>query len=292
MVNEQDCLRRFVFETLGIRGEWVKLRQSRADAAQYQTFASEQVAMQFAETLAAAVLLSATIKFKGSLILQLQGSGSLKTLVAQASHDKKVRGWVRSDERVLGDSLKMMMGEGHLVLTIKSDISEPYQGITSLEADTLAGNIENYFAQSEQLRTRLWLFADSETVAGLLLQELPDKKNELADWERVTMLAETVTANELLSLDSETMLYRLFHEEKIRLFGAEFIEFSCSCSRGKVSETLLTMGRTTLEEILVQHQAIEIDCQFCGKKYCFDKVDVENLLVNEGVGDSPSATRH
>lgn len=293
-MKQQDCLRRFIFEQHGVRGEWVRLQTSLTEAKQYQRITDDAVGAQMGQALAAAVLLSATIKFKGAMIMQIQGGGELKALVAQASSDRKIRGLVRSADKVGGTNLREMVGEGgRLVLTVESENAEPYQGIVGIEADTLAEVLEVYFRRSEQLNTRLWLFADGNTAAGLMIQELPGEHKDPADWERLEMLAATVTAEEIFALDCEDLLYRLFHQEQVRIFEAEAVEFKCNCSRQKIAGTLAALGRSELHAILQEREDIEVDCQFCGAQYRFDKIDVENLLANPAAEtETNPPTRH
>jgi len=287
---KQDFLRRFLFEELGVRGEWVQLSDSWQAAKQHQQ-GPESVQQLLGQALAAVVMLSATIKFNGSMILQAQGSGDIKTLVAQATHDRKIRGLVRSNPEVASGSLSELFGNGQLVLTIERDDGDPYQGIVGLEGNNLAAALETYFSQSEQLKTRLWLFADETRAAGLLLQELPAGGHTQEDWERVNMLAGTVTEQELLTLDCESMLYRLFNQEKVRLFGTEPVSFECACSRPRIERTLHAMGRSELDNMLQERHHIEVICEFCGAHYVFDKVDIENLLSECGM-TIDSQTRH
>ncbi len=287
---KHDFLRRFLFEELGVRGEWIKL-ESSWQAAKLHQQGMQHVQQQLGQALAAVVMLSATIKFNGSMILQAQGDGAFKTLVAQATHDRKIRGLVRSEETVPTGSLESMFGHGRLVLTIEPDNADPYQGIVPLEGANLAVALETYFQQSEQLKTRLWLFADDTRAAGLLLQELPAQNNDQADWERIEMLAGTLTEQELLELDCEHLLYRLFNEEKVRLFEAEPVEFKCACSRPRIARTLRAMGRAELDGILQERGNIEVGCEFCGEHYLFDVIDVENLMSPDNLVNG-SATRH
>ena len=287
---EQDFLRRFLFEDLGVRGEWVKLTTSWQAAKQHQ-LGPQHAQHQLGQALAAVVMLSATVKFKGSMILQAQGDGGLRTLVAQATHDRKIRGLIRSNDQVSTESLETLFGKGRLVLTIEPDNAHPYQGIVPLQGKNLAAALQTYFEQSEQLKTRLWLFANETHAAGLLLQELPSQNSYKADWERIEMLADTLTERELLELDCEHLLYRLFNEEKVRLFDAEPVEFQCACSRPKIERTLLAMGREELEDILQEHGTIQVVCEFCSGQYLFDRIDVEALLSRESVVH-PSETRH
>ncbi|NOV28182.1 MULTISPECIES: Hsp33 family molecular chaperone HslO [unclassified Methylomonas] len=293
-MKQQDCLRRFIFEEHGVRGEWVRLEQSWKQAKQYQHLVNDAVDAQMGQALAAVVLLSATIKFKGAMIMQIQGGGDLKALVAQSSNERQIRGLVRSEATVAGANLLDMVGEGgRLVLTVESENAEPYQGIVGVEAETLADVLRTYFTQSEQLDTRLWLFANQTHAAGLFIQELPSSNQNKADWERIEILANTVTADELLSLDCEDLLHRLFHQEKVRIYDPEPVEFKCNCSRQKIGGTLAALGRSELEAILRERDDIEVDCQFCGAQYHFDKVDVENLLTNPAAEtDNHSPTRH
>lgn len=288
---KQDIIHRFLFEELGVRGEWVKLGKSWQAARQHQQGA-DIVQELLGQALAAVTLLAATIKFTGAMILQAQGDGSIKTLVAQATHDMKIRGLVRCHEPVVGQpGFASLLGQGRLVLTIEMGDSNPYQGIVPLEGESLAQALESYFLQSEQLKTRLWLFADQNYAVGLLLQELPTQKHFQADWERIEMLANTVTRKELLELDCEHILHRLFNEEKIRLFGADPVAFQCICSRPRIERTLRAMGRAELDSILQEQAQIDVVCEFCGAHYTFDKVDVEAALSQDGLGVI-SETRH
>ena len=289
-MKEQDCLRRFLFEELGVRGEWVRLQKSWQQTKQHQQL-SQMVQEQLGQAIAAAVLLSATIKFDGSMILQAQGNGPLKVLVAQCTHNRKIRGLARSEADVSAGTVSEMMGEGQLVITVEPKQGEPYQGIVSLQGEALADVISNYFLQSEQLETLVWLFADETQVAGLFIQQLPTQENDEDDWGRISALANTVTKNEMMTLDCEEMLYRLFNEEKIRLFDTEPVEFECSCSRQKIETTLVSLGREELEEILQERGTVDAGCEFCGVQYSFDKIDVANLLSSPSV-EKQSNTRH
>ena len=287
---EQDVLRRFLFEELGVRGEWVRLKTSWQAAKKHQR-GPQNVMQQLGQALAAVTMLSATVKFRGSMIMQAQGDGDLKTLVAQCTHDRKIRGLVRSADMVAGSTLEQMFGHGRLVLTIEPENAEPYQGIVPLQGAGLANALETYFTQSEQLRTRLWLFANDMQAVGLLLQELPAQQSYRSDWDHIEMLANTVTEQELMTLDCEQMLHRLFHEEKVRLFDSEPVEFKCACSRERLERTLLALGRAELESILKERDVIEVGCEFCGAHYRFDKVDVEGILSQEKTTNG-SETRH
>jgi molecular chaperone Hsp33 len=227
------------------------------------------------------VLLSATVKFEGALILQAQGDGPLHTLVAQATHRRTLRGLARwgEGEPPAGSRLDEIFGAGRLVLTLQNDGAEPYQGIVGLEGDNLAAAIEHYFNRSEQLATRLWLAADGERAVGLFLQEMPGTGEAREDWQRVSLLADTVTERELLRLPGEELLYRLFSEEAVRLFEPEPVAFRCTCSRERIESVLRSMGHEELEEGLKQEGGVDVCCEFCNRRYRFDAVDVQALLA-------------
>ncbi len=279
-MTERDVLRRFIFEDIGVRGTWVNLTQSWQAAKQHQQ-GPEIAQLQLGQALAAVVMLSSTIKFKGSMILQAQGDGDLKALVAQSTDNQKIRGLLRSEPHVPIGTLETQFGQGRLVLTIEPDDGNPYQGVVPLQGKNLAAAVQTYFEQSEQLNTRLWLFANEQSAAGLLIQELPAQNGEFDDWQRIELFANTITEQEALSLDCEELLYKLFNEEHLRLFDAEPVAFQCACSKHRIERTLRAMGREELESILLEFGHIEVDCEFCNEHYCFDSVDVENLLSQE-----------
>jgi molecular chaperone Hsp33 len=224
--------------------------------------------------------------------LQAQGNGALKTLVAHATHDRKIRGLVRNEGEIGISSLEEMFGEGRLVLTIDLNNRQPYQGIVPLAGVNLASALETYFSQSEQLNTRLWLFADETRAAGLLLQELPAELSSKEDWDRISMLASTVTEKELLGLECESLLYRLFNEESVRVYQGEPVEFQCSCTEAKIENALRMLGQAELESILRERADIEVNCEFCNKHYSFDKIDVERLFLWEKHIPGDSSIRH
>lgn len=289
-MKEQDCLRRFIFEDLGVRGNWVKLGESWRQSKEHQQ-AGNLIVDQLGQALAAVSMLSATIKFKGSMILQVQGNGAIRTLVAQSTDEHKIRGLVRCNAPVESDSKQELFGEGHMILTIEREEGMPYQGVVSMAGRNFSEALEAYFTQSEQLNTRVWLVADHDRVAGLLLQELPVQKSYKEDWQRIEMLAQTLTEKELLELDCEQLLYRLFNQEKVRVFDAEPVEFKCSCSRNRIESTLRSIGRAELEEVLEEHGFIEVNCEFCGREFRFDRVDIESLLTQSAVVNETD-TRH
>jgi molecular chaperone Hsp33 len=274
-----DQMHRFLFEGLGVRGELVQLGASWRAVRDNQAY-PEQVAGQLGQGLAAVMLLSGTIKFKGSLILQVQSGGPLSLLVAQATDQRTLRGLARWQGEVPEGALPDMYGDGRLVITAEAPSGERYQGIVGLEGLGLADALGSYFRQSEQLSTRLWLACDGERAAGLFLQRLPGEDSEDEDgWERVAALAETVSDDELLKLPAEELLHRLFHEEQVRLFEPEPVAYRCGCSRERIADALRAMGEAEVTTLVKQEGEIRADCEFCGRDYRFDAVDVAALFT-------------
>ncbi len=282
----RDNLHRFVFSSGMVRGELVQLDASYRAVAQDRDYPTA-VSTQLGQSLAAVSLLSATIKYRGSLILQIQSEGPLHTLVAQATHGGTVRGLCRWDRDQPINPDEPLFGAGRLVITLEPEKGEPYQGIVGLQSERLSDSLETYFEQSEQLATRLWLEANEETAVGLMLQVLPGEAQDPEQWEQLCLLADTLTRDELLDLDAETLLYRLFHEHGVRLVDSSPVAFRCHCSEERIAHALRIFDRSELEEILSEQGQISVDCEFCNKHYAFDSVDLEALLSDKVAAAPP-----
>jgi molecular chaperone Hsp33 len=279
MSEQSDITRKFVFQGLDIRGELVHLDRSFFEINAIHQYAPG-VAQLLGEFLAAAVLLSTTIKFKGRLILQAQSNGEIPLLMAECSHDLEVRGIARGAEHATALEFASLLGGGHLSITIEPLKGKRYQGIVSLDGANLSGCIESYFKNSEQLATRLWLACDGATATGLLLQQLPaqevpEPEPRASQWEHVCTLAETVTDQELIQVSQENLLLRLFHEDPLILFDSRRVQFACSCSRERCQRALSSLGEAELRELLQEQQPIDIECEFCNQHYEFRAIDFD-----------------
>ena len=275
-----DQSQRFLFDKHPIRGQYVSLDESWARIVSQSGLEGRALTL-LGEALAAMVLLVDTLKIKGSVILQVRGSGPLGLLVVEANSENQIRGIARQVGEIPDEmDLAQIFGSEYFVITIKTDGAEPHQGIAPLQGANFADALEHYFATSDQLATRFWLTCDKDNVSGMLLQKLPGKAADEDAWNRVVMLADTLSAQELKLAELESLLYRLFHQEEIRLFDSNPLEFYCSCSRERTGAMLLTLGKTEVLEVLKQEGDVSVTCEFCNQKYCFDSIDVEQVFLS------------
>lgn len=275
-----DQILRFSFEDIDIRGELVYLDESWRTVLTRHDYPAA-LHRHLGEALAAAALLSITIKFDGTLILQVQGSGPVRSLVAQVTSGGALRGLARFEGHIRDGDLGAVFGQGSMVMTVMKDGGDRYQSIVALEGRGLTDALSAYFRQSEQLPSSFRLFVSKDRIAGLFLQQLPaSSRAEARDehWQRINLLADTLTEDEMLSLQPEVLLHRLFHEEQVRLFAPHPLHFACTCSRQKVASTLVSFGEEELQDILAQEQSIKVDCEFCNHQYVFTAADVEALF--------------
>lgn len=290
-MSNPDQIQRILFDDMDVRGVVVGLEDSYRQVLDNHQYPSA-IAKVLGEMLAAVSLLSTTLKFEGRLLLQAKGEGSVSTLMAECNHQRDCRAIARYEGEVAEDSnLLDMIGDGYLVLTIEPQVGNRYQGFVPLERDSLAACLEDYFERSEQLQTKVQLHADGQSAAGLMLQVLPAAGTGSDDWERLAMLAQTLSDKELLELDNETLLFRLFHEEPCRLFPADAVQFRCDCSRTRSANALKMMTEQELLEILAEQGKIEVGCQFCNSSYAFDETDVR-AMFSDSANIPPSEELH
>lgn len=282
-MSNQDLLYRYLFEEYEVRGELVQLDSTYRHIVEAQNY-PVQVQKLLGELLVATSLLTATLKFEGSITVQLQGDGPVRLAVINGDHNQQLRGVARYEGALpTDDRLQSLIGNGQLVITITPDQGERYQGIIALEADTLAGCLELYFAQSEQLATRLWIrtghHQGEPRAAGILLQELPAQSEDHSeDFEHLVQLTTTIKDEELFGLEAEEILYRLYHQDKVRVFDPQAIEFRCTCSRARCEGALLQIEKEEAVSMVQELGKIDMHCDYCGAHYQFDGIDVETLF--------------
>lgn len=298
LLPKTDFTQRFLFDNSDTRGELASLDHSYAEVLAKHAY-PQPVQELLGELMAAAALLVGSLKFDGLMSLQARSEGPVPLLMIECTSDREIRGLARfnADQITPDATLADLMPNGVLAITIDPAVGKRYQGIVDLDGKTLSDCFTNYFVMSHQVPTRFWLAADGTRARGMLLQQLPaevikDEDERAESWQRLNMLGDTLKVEELLGLDNETILVRLFHEEELRVFPDELIEFKCSCSRERSGNALTSLGHDDALNLVAEHDGhIEIDCQFCNERYLFDAADVDQLFAGAGV-ESPSDTHH
>jgi molecular chaperone Hsp33 len=295
-----DLVRRFIFEKQPVRGHWVRLESAWRELRAHTAY-PPAVQELLGQAVAAAVLLAATLKFRGTLTFQLQGNGAVALLVAQCTHDFRLRAVARHDEAAVravaanpgrGAIFRQLVGtEGRVMVSIEAEErSMRYQGVVPLSGTSLAESLEAYFASSEQLPTRVLLAADEGCGAGLLVQKLPDAgdaEEVAAVWEAAQRGIEGLSAARLLRQPAEQLLAQGFADHDLRLFRGTAVQFQCRCSQGRVAGLLRALGADEVREVLKDEGAVTVTCEFCHRPYRFDAVDVEALFTQDhGLDDS------
>jgi molecular chaperone Hsp33 len=305
--TSKDTLQKFIFDNAAVRGELVEISNAWREIQARHEY-PKPVRALLGEMVAAAALLSANLKFNGSIVMQIYGDGDIQLLVVEcdaALHLRATAKLAPGAQVADGATLATLLnahGRGRFVITLdpqdKVPGQQPYQGVVPLVGDDIATVIENYMLRSEQMDTKLWLAADDQVARGLLLQKLPrnsavegqvaqaTEEEDLETWNRAVLLGRTLKQEELLSTDVETLLRRLFWEETIRVFDPLHPEFRCTCSREKVGNMLKMLGRAEVDAALQDLGQLAINCDFCGKHYGFDAVDCAQLFTADIASDA------
>ncbi|MBB1282623.1 Hsp33 family molecular chaperone HslO [Pseudoalteromonas sp. AS84] len=279
---QQDLLHRYLFNELDVRGELVQIENAYNEMIADHNY-PDPVKALLGELLVATCLLTATLKFEGEIAVQLQGDGPVKYAVINGDDKQNMRGIARLQSEITGTTVKELIGQGYMVITITPSKGERYQGIVPLEHDTLSECIESYFEQSEQLKTRLWFATDttegSAKACGLFLQVLPvDKQKSIEDFAHLEALSNTIKDEELLHLDANTVLTRLYHEDNPRVFEPQAIKFKCGCSRDKTITALVNIGQEELLKDVTEKGSVNINCHYCLKEYVFNEQDIKSIF--------------
>jgi len=273
-----DSVQRFLFEQAPIRGEVVHLEavwRAVLERHDYPPVLRELLG----QLTAAAALLAATIKFEGSLIMQMHGSGPVSLLVVECENGRTLRATAKWRGEPEPGSLPELLGEGRFAITLAAGPGkQSYQGIVDLKGESVAAVLEHYLRRSEQIESRLWLAVDEQCAGGLLLQKLPHP-GEDEDWRRAQLLAQTLTDQELLELPAHALIRRLYSHEDVRLFDPRPLAFRCSCSPERVAAMLRMLGYDEVRAILAERGLVEVGCEFCGASYRFDRWDAERVFV-------------
>ena len=292
-----DQLKKYLLEDRSVRVQAVRLTDTWK-AVQANHDYPPAITHLLGELVAASTLLAANIKFDGSLVLQIQGDGPIALLVVECRSDLSLRATVkvREGHEVPAEgnmqSLLNPGGNGRFIVVLDPQRKVPgqqtYQGIVPLEGDTVAEALQHYMKASEQLDTRLWLAADAEHAAGMLIQRLPyhggsdatilSEQAAAETWDRTIALASTLKQDELLATDIDTLIHRLYWEETLVAFDPQPVRWHCPCTRERVASMLRSLGEDEVNDILAERGQVDVSCDFCGKPYAFDAVDCATLF--------------
>lgn len=275
MTYPTDQLFRYTFSEQDVRGELVQLSSSYQRMIQGHNYPAP-VQRLLGELMSATALLSATLKFEGHISLQVQGDGPINFIAVNGSHDQDLRGLARVRGTIADDNndFRALFGKAVMIITITPDDGERYQGVVDADAESLAQVIERYFAQSEQLHTRVWLHADGEHAAGMFLQVLPAAGHDLTAFEHLETLTGSMTAHELYTLPGLEVLHRLYHQEQVEVYSPQQVSFHCGCSRERTLESLAAVHPDELRQILAEDGEIVMTCDYCLAEYRFRENDL------------------
>jgi len=284
-----DVLNRYLFNDMHVRGELVQLSKSYQSIIKNHNYPLG-VRLLLGELMVATCLLSATLKFEGEITVQLQGDGPIGYMSVNGDHNQKIRGIAKlkpDQAQTTANSLNELIGKGTMVITIRPEKGEAYQGVVALEEETLAECLVHYFEVSEQIPTKIWLFSDDDKqqVAGSLVQLLPDGDGsnenltqQKSDFEHISQLTNTIKADEVFSLEAQALLYRLYHQEKVSLFEPQTVSYQCGCSHDKCLVAISQVESTEIESILAEQSKISMTCDYCLTTYDFYYDDLKSFI--------------
>jgi molecular chaperone Hsp33 len=286
---QTDVLNRYLFDGKHARGELVQLTNTYQKIIDLHEYPSG-VQSLLGELVAATCLLTATLKFQGEITVQLQGDGPIGYMSVNGDHNQNMRGIARLTEPTEGKGLRNLIGKGTMVITIRPEKGEAYQGVVALDEDNLADCLGHYFEVSEQIPTKIWLFSktDNTQVAGSLIQLLPDgddKEQQKSDFEHLCQLTNTIKADEIFTLDAETLLYRLYHQEDVRLFEPQSVSYQCSCSEEKCLTAIAQVAPSELKSIIEEQGCVSMTCDYCLTTYKFGLSELAKFI-----DDKPTET--
>ena len=306
MSAERDVVMPFVFESLPIRGAIIQLERSWHRMLLGHDY--EQPVMEtLGHSAAASALIAQSLKFDGSITLQISGDGPLAMLVVQCTSELELRGMASAGPLDAGAAFPDLVNKARCAITVDAGAMErPYQGIVEV-GDTLAGSIEHYYTRSAQVPSHLQLVSDRNCCGGILLQQMPGAEppagarrgegNPAAgarldedDWRRVGLLAATLGLRDVAGGVGPDLLTRLFAEDDLRVFRSREAVFRCRCSDRRAEDVLKLLGEKETAEVLAEQGKVEVTCEYCGRVRTFDSIDVERLFAESGI--RPSDTLH
>lgn len=275
-----DSIQGFIFEHASIKGSIAHLNETYQVIMQQRAY-PPIVKQLLGEALISCLLLAGSIKFEGEISLQFQGDHRLPLLLVQCDHLFNLRAFAKYEENLEIKDYAEAFLTGQMVLTINQyNQTQSYQSMVPLVATSMSENLTHYFSQSEQVATQVWLAVNEESAAGMLVQLMPgqDTLQREQFWEYAIHLGQTITENELLTLDNEVLLHRLYHETELRLFDVRTARFRCRCNIEKMKQVLTVLGEEEIKQLLAEKGTVDVNCDFCNSHYSFDPIDITMLF--------------
>ena len=291
MSVQRDIVMPFMFESLPIRGAIIQLEQSWHRMLLGHDY-EQPVLETLGHSAAASALIAQSLKFDGSITLQISGDGPLAMLVVQCTSDLELRGMASAGPLPEGVAFSDLVQRARCAITVDAGAMErPYQGIVEVSGDSLADSIEHYYERSAQVPSHMQLVSDQSHCGGILLQQMPSAGDPTADdWHRVGLLASTLGLRDVAGGVGPDLLTRLFGEDDLRVFRPRGTVFRCRCSVRRAEDVLKLLGEQETSEVLAEQGKVEVTCEYCGRVRTFDSIDVERLFAESGV--RPSDTLH
>lgn len=275
----------FAFESLPVRGEIIYLSRAWRRMLRTQDYAPV-VQETLGHAAAATGLIAQSLKFDGSVTMQIQGSGELRMLVMQCTNRLELRGMATAADEVTARSFDELLQDAHCAITVDAG-ERPYQGIVEVSRTSLGASLENYFARSVQLPSHVALVSNERLSGGLLLQQMPGQRIDPDDWHRIGLLAATLRAEDFLDASGLDLIGKLFNEDDVRVFEGRPVSFRCRCSWQRTDEILRMLGEGEVRDVLAEQGRLDITCEYCGRRRRYDAVDVSRVFASNVVSGSP-----
>ncbi|QBZ83672.1 33 kDa chaperonin [Hydrogenovibrio crunogenus] len=286
----QDHIQRFLFKDLNIRGQHLQIDQAWQKMISERHYTPELTKV-LGELTAIAIMLANGMKHLGKVSIQVQGSGPVNLLLVEATHDLKIRGVAKTNAALTTQSsLDELLGDGQILVTMENTQTQSFfQSYVPREENNIAKAFETFLSQSDQQPSKLWLAANDTGVGGVLIQKMPTTDDHDEDgWERIHLLTDTVTDEELIELEAEPLLHRLFHEEVIELYTPEEVNYDCPQDKSKVDDMILSLGEAEARKILEEQGEIVIHNEICNFHLRYTKEDIDQLF-NEASSEADSS---
>jgi molecular chaperone Hsp33 len=303
--NHHDIVAPFLFEELPVRGALIQMKRSWA-RMQLGHQHGDTVSELLGQTAAATALIAQSLKFEGTITLQISGGEPLTMLVMQCNDQLELRGMANGDDVKEGTPFAQLMQGSRCAVTVDAgNMEQPYQGIVEIVGDKLADSFENYYARSAQIESHMVLVANRDVCGGILLQQMPERDKTVTDdwnrvgllerdnivtddWNRLGLLGRTLSVGDIANGVGAGLIGKLFAEDDVRVFEQQPVTFRCRCSRQRAEQVLQMLGPDETQAALTERGRVDVTCEFCGKKESFDAVDVSGLF-SAGAVDTSSA---